>query len=167
MPRLVPSRNARDQHETRAQFRDRKQPVQRQVNGADTTGHTTFIARILSNPVLITGSTARWRYAWEEVAIKDDHTVLTFSNAGARRSRSTGTESELTYAINLCELCQATSATKVGPGITVGSLPTGFSLQPIAEHTCVVMHAMKRRSGKPLYAFSMANAIDGTCEALV
>lgn len=163
MPRLVPSPNSRDFGQRRSDYRETKQP---KVQGQRSDGrgnYETFIAKILANPVAITGATSRWRYAWEEVVVKDDH--KTESLSGKRMSRSTGTGSEFTYALNLCEMCQSiTSPTKVGPGVTISSLPSGFTVQPIAENTCVIMHAMRRRSGLLLYAFSMPNAIDGSCQ---
>ena len=159
MPRLVPSPNARNLGDRRADYREARQPrVQGQRSDGRST-YETFVARILASPVSV--GTNRWRYAWEEVVVKDDHGIAT--PTAKRASRSTGTAAEFTYALNLCEMCQATSATIVGPGVTVAGLPNGFSLQPIAEHTCVIMHAMNRRSGRPLFAFSMPNAIDGTC----
>lgn len=159
MPRLVPSPNSRNLNERRADHRDARQP---KVQGQRSDGrgtYETFVAKILSSPVSI--GTNRWRYAWEEVVIKDDH--LTAAISGSRKSRSTGTGAEFTYALNLCELCQAVSGTKVGPGVTIATLPSGFSAQPIEANTCVIMHALRRRSGRQLYAFSMPNAIDGTC----
>jgi hypothetical protein len=108
--------------------------------------------------VLLTGSTTRWRYAWEEVVLKDDNTVVTPATR-----RANGTDAT-TYAINLCELCQAgASPTKVGPGVTISTIPAGFTLQPIAANTCVIMYALRRASGKQLFCFSMPNAIDGAC----
>jgi len=159
MPRLSPSQNARDLHERRSDFRERKQPRTQGVASDRAPAYETFVAKILSSPVSI--GTNRWRYAWEEVVIKDDH--LTAAISGSRKSRSTGTGAEFTYALNLCELCQAVSGTKVGPGVTIATLPSGFSAQPIEADTCVIMHALRRRSGRQLYAFSMPNAIDGTC----
>ena len=117
-----------------------------------------FIAKIKASPVLLSGSTTRWRYAWEEVVLKDDNTVVTTS---ARRANGTDAT---TYAINLCELCQAgASPTKVGPGVTISTIPAGFTLQPIAANTCVIMYSLRRASGKQLFCFSMPNAIDGAC----
>lgn len=160
MPRLVPSPNSRDFGQRRSDYRESKQP---KVQGQRSDGrgtYETFVAKILASPVSV--GTNRWRYAWEEVVVKDDHGIATPS--AKRSSRSTGTAAEFTYALNLCEMCQSTaSPTKVGPGVTISTIPTGFSVQPIAEGTCVVMHAMNRRSGRPLFAFSMPNAIDGTC----
>lgn len=116
-----------------------------------------FIAKIKSNPVLLSGSSNRWRYRWEEIVLKDDNTTLATSTR-----RASGTEA-VTYAINLCEICQAGSGTKIGPGVTISTLPSGFAAQPIAENTCVIMYALRRASGKHLFCFSMPNAIDGAC----
>jgi hypothetical protein len=159
MPRLVPSPNSRNLNERRVDHRDSRQPKTQGQRSADRSTYETFIAKILASPVSV--GTNRWRYAWEEVVVKDDHGIATPS--AKRASRSTGTAAEFTYALNMCEMCQSISASLVGPGVTVSTIPSGFSLQPIAENTCVVMHAMNRRSGRPLFAFSMPNAIDGTC----
>lgn len=122
------------------------------------SGSDWFIAKIKASPVLLSGSTTRWRYAWEEVVLKDDNTVVTTS---ARRANGTDAT---TYAINLCELCQQPAgATKIGPGVTITSIPSGYSVAPIAENTCVIMHALRRASGQQLFCFSMPNAIDGAC----
>jgi len=118
-----------------------------------------FIAKIKASPVLLSGSTTRWRYAWEEVVLKDDNTVITTATRRASGTAAT------TYAINLCELCQAGGGTKAGPGVTISSIPSGFEVKPIAENTCVIMHALRRASGKQLFCFSMPNAIDGTCQS--
>lgn len=122
---------------------------------------SSFVAKIKASPVSI--GTNRWRYQWEEVIVVDDNSVVT---AGVARKNSGLTGMEFTWALNLCEMCQSISSpTKVGPGVTISTIPAGFSVQPISEGTCVVMHAMKRRSGKPIFCFSMPNAIDGTCTA--
>lgn len=130
--------------------------------------YDSFIARITGNTAL-SGSTTRWRYQWEECLVKDDYTVTKSTDAapvkGLRASRSdAGTLGEWTHAINLCEMCQAgASPTTIGPGVTISGIPSGFSVKPIATNTVVIMHALQRKSGKVLYAFSMPNAIDGTC----
>lgn len=134
----------------------------RKGRAADERGtHETFIARIKASPNSI--SSTRWRYQWEEVFLKDDLSVATFT--AARRSRLDAGAGYLdSYAINLCELCQvAATPTVLGPGIVLSHIPAGFSLQPIAENTCVIMHVFNRVSGKIQYAFSMPNAIDGAC----
>jgi hypothetical protein len=159
MPRLVPSPNSRNFNERRVDHRDGRQPKTQGQRSSDRSTYETFIAKILASPVSV--GTNRWRYAWEEVVVKDDHEVTTPS--GKRASRSSGGDSEFTYALNMCEMLQSVTATEVGPGITVSSIPAGFTVRAIAENTCVIMHAMNRRSGRPLYAFSMPNAIDGTC----
>lgn len=126
--------------------------------------HESFLARIKSGPEAIGASTTRWTYQWEEVSIKTDWTYEAVS--GGRRSRAkSGSAGEFTWALNLCEMCQGSSATMLGPGVTASTIPSGFSLQPIAEHTCVVMHTVRFKSGKTLYCFSMPNAIDGSCPA--
>lgn len=136
----------------RPQLKGRQAPTAQQADW--------FIAKIKTTPVLLSGSTTRWRYAWEEVVLKDDNTVITTATR-----RASGTDAT-TYAINLCELCQAgASPTKVGPGVTISTIPAGFTLQPIAANTCVIMYALRRASGKQLFCFSMPNAIDGSCSA--
>jgi hypothetical protein len=144
------------------QYRDLARSVndpKRQGKTGSPSGVTDiFVARIKSGAVLLSGSTNRWRYTWEEVVVKDDNAVV----ATATR-RANGTDAS-TYAINLCEMCQQPGgATKVGPGVTISSIPAGYAVAPIAENTCVLMHAMQRASGKQLFCFSMPNAIDGSC----
>jgi len=162
MPRLTPTSAGKVGPMQPGQYRD----LARDANKPKTIGKDsrlggpteTFIARIKSGAVLLSGSTNRWRYAWEEVVVKDDNSVV----ATATR-RANGSDAS-TYAINLCEMCQqAGGATKVGPGVTITSIPAGYAVAPIAENTCVIMHAMQRASGKQLFCFSMPNAIDGSC----
>lgn len=166
MPRLVPSPNSRDLHETRAEVRQRKAPKTQGSPSGDRAAYETFIAKILANPVLVSGSTKRWKYKWEEVEIKDDASCSTYTGTNVGRRKS-GTD-EITFALNTCEFCQESgAATKVGPGILISNIPAGFELKAVAENTCVIMHAMRRRNGKPLYVFSMASPIDGSCSNLI
>ena len=90
MPRLVPSPNARNLGDRRADYREARQPkVQGQRFDGRST-YETFVARILASPVSV--GTNRWRYAWEEVVVKDDHGIAT--PTAKRASRSTGTAAE-------------------------------------------------------------------------
>jgi hypothetical protein len=141
-------------------MRDGNRPPMKGRQSAPAQFADWFVARIKASPVLLSGSTTRWRYAWEEVVLKDDNTAATTATRRASGTAAT------TYAINLCELCQAgASPTKAGPGVTISTIPAGFTVQPIAANTCVIMHALRRASGKQLFCFSMPNAIDGTCQA--
>lgn len=162
MPRLASNSKSKVGQIYPGQFRH----LVRELNRPELKGRQSpkpefadwFIAKIKASPALLSGSTTRWRYAWEEVVLKDDNTVVTTS---ARRANGTDAT---TYAINLCELCQAgASPTKVGPGVTIATIPAGFTLQPIAANTCVIMYSLRRASGKQLFCFSMPNAIDGAC----
>lgn len=121
----------------------------------------SFVARIKSNPHAVTS--VRWLYQWEEVFIKSDLSVETFTSA--KRSRLDVATGYLeSYAINLCEVCQSVgSASVVGPGVSISNIPAGFSLRPISENTCVIMFPVTRKDGRIQYAFSMPNAIDGSC----
>lgn len=129
--------------------------------GQQTNATESFLARIKSDPKQI--STFRWRYQWEEIVIKDDHSIE--AKPAPRQNRpDSAALGQFTWALNMCEMCQVGgSPTTVGPGINIASIPPGFEPKPIAANTCVIMNAFLRKSGKVVYCFSMPNAIDGTC----
>jgi len=114
----------------------------------------TFVAYITGNVVVTTGR--RWKYTWGLAHLNSSNLFeqrsgasLTYTNTGI-------------YAYNTVEALQQ-SGTKDGPGLTHSSIPSGFTLQPIATGTCV--HMLMSRGGDSLlkFTFSVANAIDGTC----
>lgn len=132
---------------------------------------TVFLARITgSTPV--SGKTATvggiaaqpvaWTYDWEEVSV---NTGGTYETAKTYRRTSTlaGTKGK---AFNGCEGVQmiGTTAT-LGPGITTSNIPNGFTFKEIATNTVVLMYALSRDNGEPLFFFSVPNAVDGTCDA--
>jgi len=117
-----------------------------------------FLAMITANTVIITGR--RWRYAWEQAEQYTD-TIQKFQTRAGSTINSANT---LIYAYNTVEALQQTSGTKDGPGLTHASIPSGFTLQPIATGTVVLMHAsINATDGSQAFSFCVSNAIDGTC----
>lgn len=143
-----------------------------QPNSGSASGPTIFLARITgSTPV--SGKTATvggsatpqpvaWTYDWEEVSVNTGGTYETAKNY-RRTSTLAGTKGK---AFNGCEGVQmiGTTAT-LGPGITTAYIPNGFSFKPIATNTVVLMYALSRDNGEPLFFFSAPNAVDGTCSS--
>jgi len=120
---------------------------------------TVFLAKITANTVIITGR--RWKYAWEEAEQYTD-TIQKFQTKGG--SAITSATTVIGYAYNTVEALQQTSGTKDGPGLTHASIPSGFTLQPIATGTVVLMHAsINATDGSQAFSFCISNAIDGTC----
>ena len=119
-----------------------------------------FLAKITANTVIITGR--RWKYAWEEAEQYTD-TIQKFQTKGG--STITSATTTIGYAYNTIEaLQQASGATSNGPGFLNANLPTGFTLQPIATGTYVLMHAsINATDGSQAFSFCVSNAIDGTC----
>lgn len=115
-----------------------------------------FLAKITGSNIII--SNRRWSYTW---------TTAAFDVPTAKFKAATGTAlisdtNQLAY--NTVEgLQQDTSATKNGPGITHSNIPVGYTLQPIASGTYVLLFGTADSTGKQIYVFSVANAIDGTC----
>jgi len=114
----------------------------------------TFVAYITGNTVVTTGR--RWKYTWG-LAHLDSSNLFEQRSGASLTYTNTGI-----YAYNTVEALQQ-SGTKDGPGLTHSSIPSGFTLQPIATGTCV--HMLMSRGGDSLlkFTFSVANAIDGTC----
>jgi hypothetical protein len=114
----------------------------------------TFVAYITGNVVVTTGR--RWKYTWG-LAHLDSSNLFEQRSGASLTYTNTGI-----YAYNTVEALQQ-SGTKDGPGLTHTSIPSGFTLQPIATGTCV--HMLMSRGGDSLlkFTFSVANAIDGTC----
>ena len=114
-----------------------------------------FIAKITASTVVISGR--RWKYEWEEgtLGATDLFEVVsgssyTYTNTGD-------------YAYNTCEALQQTSGTYDGPGITHSYIPSGYTLQPIADGTYVHMFVNRSSNSNIIFTFTIANAIDGTC----
>ena len=118
-----------------------------------------FLAKITGNTTVITNR--RWKYEWEEAEQYTD-TVQKFQTKGG--SAITSATTVIGFAYNTVEALQQTSGTKDGPGLTHASIPSGFTLQPIATGTVVLMHAsINATDGSQAFSFCVSNAIDGTC----
>ena len=118
-----------------------------------------FLAKITGNTTVITNR--RWKYAWEEAEQYTD-TIQKFQTKGG--SAITSATTVIGYAYNTIEALQQTSGTKNGPGFTHANIPSGFTLQPIATGTVVLMHAsINATDGSQAFSFCVSNAIDGTC----
>ena len=116
-------------------------------------GTKVFIAVITGNTVL---SAVRWRYAWSQSYLKS-------SNKRFTQSSTYLVSTVATEAYNTCEALQQTTDTKLGPGFLKANLSSGFTLQPIATGTNVLMFQSRDDLGDVTFVFSLANAIDGTC----
>ena len=120
---------------------------------------TVFLAKITGNTTVI--SNQRWKYTWQEAEQYTD-TVQKFQTKGG--SAITSSTTVIGFAYNTVEALQQTSATYDGPGITHSNIPTGFTLQPIATGTYVLMHAsINATDGSQAFSFCVSNAIDGAC----
>jgi len=141
-----------------------------QPNSGASSGPTVFLARITgSTPV--SGKTAvyggdpsarpvAWTYDWEEVSLNTGGTYET-TKSYRRTSTLAGTKGK---AFNGCEGVQMIGATTtLGPGISTSNIPNGFTFKEIATNTVVLMYALSRDNGEPLFFFSVPNAVDGTC----
>lgn len=141
-----------------------------QPNSGASSGPTVFLARITgSTPV--SGKTATvggsaspqavaWTYSWEEVSVNTSDAYET-TKGYRRTSTLAGTKGK---AFNGCEGPQMIGTTAVlGPGITTTNIPNTFTFKPIATNTVVLMYALSRDNGEPLFFFSVPNAVDGTC----
>jgi len=121
------------------------------------SGKTATVGGVASTPIA-------WLYDWEETFI-DGSGV--YQNAKTQRRKSSLSSSTLGRAYNGCEGPQiiASSPTVLGPGITIANIPAGFTIKPIEDDTVVLMYALARDNGQPLFFFSCPNAIDGACPA--
>jgi len=131
---------------------------------------TVFLARITS-ATPVSGKTAvyggdpsarpvAWTYEWEEVSVNTGGTYETAKDY-RRTSTLAGTKGK---AFNGCEGVQMIGATTtLGPGITTANIPNGFTFKEIANNTVVLMYALSRDNGEPLFFFSVPNAVTGTC----
>jgi hypothetical protein len=141
-----------------------------QPNSGASSGPTVFLARITgSTPV--SGKTAvyggdpsarpvAWTYDWEEVSLNTGGTYET-TKSYRRTSTLAGTQGK---AFNGCEGVQMIGATTtLGPGISTSNIPNGFTFKEIATNTVVLMYALSRDNGEPLFFFSVPNAVTGTC----
>lgn len=115
---------------------------------AATRRHWIF-AEITGATVLTTN---QWEYDWQQME----------RGASAWSVKSGGyTSSNQSKAINLCEGVNDGSASE-GPGWSLTTAPTGFTIKPIDE--CVVQMWMSRKTdGSLFWFFSLANVLDGSC----
>ena len=114
-----------------------------------------FLAKITGNTAII--ANRRWSYTWTSAAFD----VTTNKFKAATGTALISDTNQLAY--NTVEGLQQDSGTKNGPGITHANIPAGYTLQPIATGTYVLMFGTAGSTGNQIYVFSVANAIDGTC----
>jgi hypothetical protein len=114
-----------------------------------------FIAKITGNTQIILNR--RWSYTWTSAAFD----VPTAKFKAAVGTALISDTNQLAY--NTVEGLQQDSGTYNGPGITHANIPAGYTLQPIATGTYVLMFGTAGSTGNQIYVFSVANAIDGTC----
>jgi len=148
------------------EINEQREPGAVQIKAAPTV----FLARITgSTPV--SGKTAvyggnpsarpvAWTYSWEEVSVNTSDAYET-TKSYRRTSTLAGTKGK---AFNGCEGVQMIGATTtLGPGISTSNIPNGFTFKEIATNTVVLMYALSRDNGEPLFFFSVPNAVTGTC----
>ena len=114
-----------------------------------------FIAKITSSTAVI--ANRRWKYEWAEGTLGATD-LFELVSGSSYTYTNTGD-----YAYNTCEALQQTSGTYDGPGITHANIPSGYTLQPIADGTYVHMFVNRSSNSNIIFTFTIANAIDGTC----
>ena len=119
--------------------------------------HPFFIAKITASTAVIAGR--RWKYQWAEGTLGSTD-LFELVSGSSYTYTNTGD-----YAYNTCEALQqdTTSNPKDGPGITHSNIPSGYTLQPIADGTYVHMFVNRSSNSNIIFTFTIANAIDGTC----
>ena len=116
-------------------------------------GTKVFLAVITGNDEIQTAR--RWKYSWSQSYLA--------TNGKFIQSSTYLVSSPTTKAYNSCEALQQDAGTKDGPGITHTNIPYPYALQPIATGTNVLMFQSRNEKGDVVFAFCLANAIDGTC----
>ena len=116
-----------------------------------------FIAKITSSTTII--ANRRWKYEWAEGTLGATD-LFELVSGSSYTYTNTGD-----YAYNTCEALQQASGTKDGPGITHANIPAGYALQPIADGTYVHMFVNRSSNSNIIFTFTIANAIDGSCQA--
>jgi hypothetical protein len=115
-----------------------------------------FLAKITGNNTII--SNRRWSYTWTTAAFD----VTTNKFKAAIGTALISDTNQLAY--NTVEGLQQDSGTKNGPGVLHANIvAAGYALQPIATGTYVLLFGTADSTGKQIYVFSVANAIDGSC----
>tara|TARA_Y100001938_G_scaffold147324_1_gene228253 strand:- start:629 stop:1126 length:498 start_codon:yes stop_codon:yes gene_type:complete len=115
----------------------------------------TFIGKITHTGTI---STNRFKYTVDEQVPKDFVTGGPFDF-----EQKPGGYSAL-FAINTVEV--PNTASSVGPGIDLSAadFPPGMSLQPIKDGTLAICHVLYDERGVQTACFTVANAVDGSCE---
>jgi hypothetical protein len=108
-----------------------------------------WLAKVTSAS-LITGTTARYLYAWTEA---------TFAGTSPY-TPSLKTDGISGNAISTSEL---TNGTYVSYGVTVSNIPTGFSPKAIPVNTYVWVVPFRASDGTEIYLIVNTQAIDGVC----
>jgi hypothetical protein len=138
-------------------------PTQRSVPMvflARITGATPVAGKTATVGGSATPQAVAWTYDWEEVSVNTSDTYET-AKAYRRTSTLAGAKGK---AFNGCEGVQMIGTTAaLGPGITTANIPAAFTFKAIANNTVVLMYALSRDNGEPLFFFSTPNAVDGTC----
>jgi hypothetical protein len=129
--------------------------IMARITGSNAiSGATATVGGVASTPIA-------WLYDWEETFLNGSGA---YQNSKTLRRKSSLSSSTLGRAFNGCEGPQLMGSTLVlGPGITTANIPAGFTIQPIANDTVVLMYALARDNGQQLFFFSCPNAIDGVC----
>lgn len=117
-------------------------------------GTKVFIAVITGNTTII--SNRRWKYNWSQSYLRSSDKL--FTQSSTYLVSAAGSE-----AYNTCEALQQAGDPQDGPGITHTNIPAGYTLQPIATGTNVLMFQSRNEKGDVVFAFCLANAIDGAC----
>ena len=117
---------------------------------------SVFIAKITAATVVI--ANRRWKYEWSAAWLNASNVFEAISGSNLTYA----TQGNI-YAYNTVEALQQTSGTYDGPGITHANIPTGFTLQPIANGTYVQMLMSRSADSKMTFTFCVSNAIDGAC----
>jgi len=117
---------------------------------------SVFIAKITAATAVI--ANRRWKYEWSAAWLNASNVFEAISGSNLTYA----TQGNI-YAYNTVEALQQTSGTYDGPGITHANIPTGFTLQPIANGTYVQMLMSRSADSKMTFTFCVSNAIDGAC----
>ncbi len=98
----------------------------------------------------------KWKYEWEEVRFTASTASVATKTNGLKYPTNR-------YAYNWNELNN--TAAFWAPLGNPANVPAGFTLQPIAINTPVLLFAVRDTTGLLYWVFDKVNAIDGECEA--
>lgn len=114
---------------------------------------TDFVpARISSYTVITAG--LKWRYSWAEVRFTESTASVAVKSNGLDQVQAN-------YAYNWNELANTVGFWAPLGGIV--NVPAGFTLQPIAANTPVLLFPIRDTTGALFWVFDKVNAIDGAC----